>query len=289
MEKNNGKIAIAIVAMFVVALSVVGFTYAYFTAQVQGNTADKSVEVTAGKLAIVYANGNEILAQNLVPGWVSDDAHFYDSQYSLAVDASGNYLTDADGNYKIVAVNTADCAKKSDGQNPGTADGKVGPVTFSVSNATDNTGDNAYIIRLKDISNGLAEADRVNFFVTLYNTDTNTVVWSGNLLSTSPQVIVSEPLTIAKTYTDSTLTANAQDYKIVATYKNIDGAQSSKGVSVKATVEIVGVVKATAASEGIQVGDWIDADGVKVNFPAANVQVPDNGIDTTYNFKCDNQ
>ena len=31
MDNNNKRIAIAIVAMFVVALSIIGFTYAYFT------------------------------------------------------------------------------------------------------------------------------------------------------------------------------------------------------------------------------------------------------------------
>ena len=57
MEKNNGKIAIAIVAMFVVALSIVGFTYAYFVASVTNNDADTSVQVTAGEL--VSKNKNE--------------------------------------------------------------------------------------------------------------------------------------------------------------------------------------------------------------------------------------
>ena len=51
MERNNGKIAIAIVAMFVVALSIVGFTYAYFVANVEGNT-DTNVTVTSGELIL---------------------------------------------------------------------------------------------------------------------------------------------------------------------------------------------------------------------------------------------
>ena len=66
MKNNNGKIAIAIVAMFVVALSVVGFTYAYFTATVKGNEANESVKVTAGKLEIVYGSGTKLQAQNLL-------------------------------------------------------------------------------------------------------------------------------------------------------------------------------------------------------------------------------
>ena len=40
-QKTNGKIVIAILAMFAVAASVIGFTYAYFTADLQRNTQDE--------------------------------------------------------------------------------------------------------------------------------------------------------------------------------------------------------------------------------------------------------
>ena len=59
------KIIVSVTGIFLVLVLLVGFTYAYFTAQVKGNTADKSVEVTAGKLSIVYTNGNEISAKNI--------------------------------------------------------------------------------------------------------------------------------------------------------------------------------------------------------------------------------
>ena len=48
MEKNNnGKLAIAIVAMFVVALSIVGVTYAYFTSQTVYNESEEDPRVLA--------------------------------------------------------------------------------------------------------------------------------------------------------------------------------------------------------------------------------------------------
>ena len=239
MKENNGKIAIAVVAMFVVALSIVGFTYAYFTAQVKGNTADKSVEVTAGKLSIVYANGNEILAQNIVPGWVSDGKHYYDSMCSSSID------TDAAGNHKITAVST-DVVKDGKCSTtdtrvpsvavPKAADGITNPVTFTVKNATDNTGDNKYVIRLTNITNGLATGDQANFVLTLKQGAT--VVWSGHLAKTGEtQVIVPSAMEIG---------ANdaPQSYSINLAYKNVNSPQESKNATVKATVEIVGVTDA---------------------------------------------
>ena len=246
MKENNGKIAIAVVAMFVVALSIVGFTYAYFTAQVKGNTADKSVEVTAGKLSIVYANGDEILAQNIVPGWVSDGKHYYDSMCSSSID------TDAAGNHKITAVST-DVVK--DGKcsttdtrvpsvtAPTAADGLTTPVIFTVKNADDNTGDNKYVIRLTGIQNGLATGDQANFVLTLKQG--NTVVWSGQLAATGskPQVIVPNAMEIKAG-------AAAQSYSINLAYKNVDSPQESKNATVKATVEIVGVTDANVTEDG---------------------------------------
>lgn len=256
-SENNGKIAVAIVAMFVVALSIVGFTYAYFTAQVKGNTADKSVDVVAGKLAITYANGNEILAQNIVPGWISDGDHYYDSKCSSSLD------TDEAGNHKITAVKKSDLAagkcsatdqRDAAVTSPTAADGLTTPVTFTVKNADDNTGDNKYIIRLKSITNGLAAADQTNFVLTLKQGET--VVWSGQLAASGDQVIVPSAMTITAGGAD-------QSYSINLAYKNVESAQESKGVGVKATVEVIGVTTNAA-------GDTVDEDGRTYTFPTAN-------------------
>lgn len=255
MRNNNGKIAIAIVAMFVVALSVVGFTYAYFTATVKGNSANESVKVTAGRLEIVYGNGTKLKAQNLVPGWTSDGTHYYDAQYS-STDSNG------DGIYEIKAVTTGKYAKKSDNTIPGEADGIANAATFTVSNSVDNTDNNDYIIRLKDITNGLASDDQAYLWVTLKSG--NTVVWSGNLSATSetPQVIVPAARTILKD-------GASQSYSVSLTYQNKDGAQTSKGVGVVATVEVIGVVCSDADKKVC-----VDADSVPVTFPTANTTEP---------------
>lgn len=254
MKENNGKIAIAVVAMFVVALSIVGFTYAYFTAQVKGNTADKSVEVTAGKLSIVYANGNDILAQNIVPGWISDGKHYYDSMCSSSLDTVK--IGDKEV-HKITAVSTetvdlASNPKKCSSTDtrvpsvvsPSSNDGLTNPVTFTVKNADDNTGDNKYVIRLTGIQNGLTPGDQTNFVLTLKQGAK--VVWSGQLAASGTQVIVPNAMEIKAG-------ADDQEYSINLAYKNVDSPQESKNATVKATVEIVGVTDANVTEDGVTI------------------------------------
>lgn len=272
MRNNNGKIAIAIVAMFVVALSVVGFTYAYFTATVKGNSATESVKVTAGELSIVYGEGKTLTAQNLVPGWTSDGKHYYDVQHS----SKDNGKKDAQGNpiYEISATNTTANPKKSDNTTPGVADGIADKVPFTVSNATNNDGDNNYIIRLKDIKNGVVGDDAKYLWVTLYETTisgettTYNAIWSGNLANAGTQIIVPEVRTITKD-------GAKQTYAVGLTYQNVtDREQTSKGVGVSATVEVVGVQKNQAQK-------WVDADGHEVKFAVANTTDYATKLETT--------
>ena len=249
-SENNGKIAIAIVAMFVVALSVVGFTYAYFTAQVQGNTATKSVEVTAGRLEVLYAQGNKIEAQNIVPGWISDGVHYYDPIYS-----QGAEITPGSGIYPITAVTTTDHATKSDDSTPGSADGITSPVTITVSNTANNTGDNNYVIRLTNITNGIASTDQANLKVTLKKGAS--VLWSGALAASGTQIIVPAAELL------SNGASNHNDYTLYLTYVNTNSSQNvSLGKSVTATADIIGVV-----NNGT---NWVDADGNIVTFATAS-------------------
>ena len=303
-SENNGKIAIAIVAMFVVALSVVGFTYAYFTAQVRGNTGVKSVEVTAGRLEVLYEHGNVIRANNVVPGWVSNGTYYYDPVYSTKVldpIVSGDSTT-----YKIVAVktnNTVTCTNGSSSvassctdtavASPTSADGITAPIAFSVSNTNNNTADTKYIIVLRDIENNIAAADKENMKVTLYSGTfdsqqpdaykTATPIWSGTLADTtasgSYQIIVPKVETIANG-------GSAKNYFLVMTYVNAADTQenatagnqdSSKAVSVSATVEIIGVEQ-NPAGDITSTTNWFDADGNSITFPAANTTVPSNGL-----------
>lgn len=247
-SENNGKIAVAIVAMFVVALSIVGFTYAYFTAQVKGNTADKSVDVVAGKLVIKYAQTKKLEAQNVLPGWVSDGKHYYDpsaSRYDTGEkDASGNAIIGLSAITDDTKFDN-ETFPRTENFTPAAKDGITDPVEFTVANDTDNAGDNTYVIELVDIANGIK--DTANFVYTLYDGDT--VINSGSLNASGTQII-SGVQTLAKG-------ASAKTYTVKFGYKNLENQDASKTQTVTATVKVMPVAKNTA-------GTWVDADNAAV-------------------------
>lgn len=247
-NNNNSKIAIAIVAMFVVALSVVGFTYAYFTASVAGNTADKSIEVKAGVLRVNYDAGDTIDVINVVPGWVSDGRTYYNSSKV------------EDG--EIIAYQSTDNATaKSEIAALGTTEKAVGlakPVTFSVTNTGDTQNTAYYAIKLTNIANEIPAADQENLTVALYegeydeatfNGDSKpTPIYSGKLNTSGvDQYIVDE----VKLTSGTTVT----NYYLVVSYANVEGTQNdSMGKAIKATVEVVGLNR-------LADGSYVDATG----------------------------
>lgn len=237
-SKNNGKLAIAIVAMFVVALSIVGITYAYFSATVVGNTKDKSVDVTAGILEINYAKGNTIKAQNIVPGWVSDGAHYYDPNGSV-------YDVDGQGTKGVKAITKTDCETVVCSiETPGEKDGITDPVTFSVKNTDKNTGTTYFAIELVNVENGIVDTENLTYKLykaTAENATTGgTLMTSGTLVSTTngendPQIIVNA----AETLTDNDTT---NYYYLMLEYANADTDQyASIAKTVKATVKVEGL------------------------------------------------
>lgn len=69
MEKSKKKgIIIGIVSLFVVTLTLLGLTYAYYRTRIIDNPNDKSISVTSRKLELTYVNGNEIVNSTLLPG-----------------------------------------------------------------------------------------------------------------------------------------------------------------------------------------------------------------------------
>ena len=165
MERKNGKVAIAIVAMFVVALSIVGITYAYFTAGITNNSATKSISASAGKLVVSYTEGQDtIVVSNIVPGWMTDNDSYYDPLYSAVND---------NGTIKITAV------KESETQQTPTVDptdyGQQEPYYFQIGPGQGNTGTVTYAIMLYNIENGIPAADQTNFEWRLYTYDDTAV------------------------------------------------------------------------------------------------------------------
>ena len=127
MEKNNGKLAIAIVAMFVVALSIVGVTYAYFVSRVNYNTSDE-VQVESGILQVNYAAGTSIDTTGLtiVPGWKNDGKMIY------------HPIKSVDENGHITSVNI-------DAVEDTTYDANVrNPITFTITNSSEPAGKEAF-------------------------------------------------------------------------------------------------------------------------------------------------
>jgi len=264
MEKGNGKIAIAIVAMLVVALSIVGVTYAYFVASVQGNTnpAEK-VEVQAGMLEVTYQDGDEISATNIVPGWASDGDSYYDPVASAfkvsdtvtgikAVKASEDKFTDGTNlqNTKSITSN-----------HPVTP-----PATFSVRNSGDSKNSAYYAIKLVDVVNGLVNdtdaAGEQNLTVTLYKgewTEGMTAEQLASLEVDTYTLTTGEEQFIGGVYqTDGTELAN---FFIIVRYAEDGNEQDSDSVmTVSAKVKVVGLHNKGTAGAPV----WVDAVGTTI-------------------------
>ena len=239
MEKNNnGKIAIAIVAMFVVALSIVGITYAYFTASVTPNTTAKSVEVTAGVLKVKYTAGDSIntTGKTIVPGWKSDGKQVY---YAPAI---------TDGQIHSVSVDTI---TDEDDKTAYSAN-VVHPLTFSVQDQSSTGATAYYAIKLTNITNGIAAAnenDAENVKVTLVSgtwdkaTATGTpATLSGVTLATDLQMaatggnnVLSTPIAITG--------GTTHNFYLIVEYadSDADDQNASQQATLAATVEVVGL------------------------------------------------
>lgn len=65
------RIITSMIAILLLVFALFGITYAYFTAKVKGNTNDKSVDVSAGKLELTYGDGNGFIkVDKIQPGEV---------------------------------------------------------------------------------------------------------------------------------------------------------------------------------------------------------------------------
>ena len=68
---NSGKgsiILFTIIAVATLLVSVVGATFAYFGAAMNGRESQKTIQVTSGTLSIEYGTNSKINASNLNPG-----------------------------------------------------------------------------------------------------------------------------------------------------------------------------------------------------------------------------
>ena len=63
------KIIVSVVGITIVLLALLGLTYAYFLTRIQGNTNEKSINVTTADLKLVYGDGSDgvIGGENILP------------------------------------------------------------------------------------------------------------------------------------------------------------------------------------------------------------------------------
>lgn len=275
-SKNNGKIVLGVLIMFVVALSIIGVTYAYFVATFTNNNNPESVKITAGELIANYSHGTSIDVTNVVPGWVSDGLHYYDVDVAAA---QGGHI------YATKAASSADVGKGYAIERYGIAQ----PISFSVSNNSESDDTIAYAIYLNVMNNGIYEesidtdnseankalyaADKANLLVSLYKGtfDISKGVadnfGDGNELLTGPfvladtgeQIMVTAPETIAKG-------GAANNYFVVFEYVNQENTvQISQGLQLKVEAEIKGIQEDNAGNDV-----WYDEDNREVTFATAS-------------------
>ncbi len=76
-QKKGNTVLLTVIAVATLLVAVVGATFAYFTASVQGNNTASSVIVNTATLGnIVYENGDEIKMDNAYPGAYSNEIEF---------------------------------------------------------------------------------------------------------------------------------------------------------------------------------------------------------------------
>ena len=68
--KNKKQIVIATSVLVLVTILLLGLTYAYYKTRINGNTKDKSINVTSKKLEITYGDGNGVIeGAGIEPGY----------------------------------------------------------------------------------------------------------------------------------------------------------------------------------------------------------------------------
>lgn len=67
LESRKAKILAIVFALLIVALVTIS-SYAYFSASVLGNDQSKNTVITTGKMEVTFTDGQQITANNLIPG-----------------------------------------------------------------------------------------------------------------------------------------------------------------------------------------------------------------------------
>ncbi len=89
MEKKN-VVLLTVIAVATLLITVVGATFAYFTATVSGTEKAEEIKITAANdLTITYNDGETITGENILPGW----GETYDKNNSYEMTVVNNSKT----------------------------------------------------------------------------------------------------------------------------------------------------------------------------------------------------
>ena len=95
-SKKGNTMLLTVIAVATLLVAIVGATFAYFTATVQGNDTASSVIVNTAALGTVtYTNGNELNIPNALPG----------AQASVKFTIAQSAIANVDVDYTISWVN----------------------------------------------------------------------------------------------------------------------------------------------------------------------------------------
>ena len=90
---RKSKIIVSITGITIVALALLGITYAYYLTRIEGNTNTNSISITTADLKLSYDDGNEIVTENnIMPGTTVGEKTF-------TISNTGNSTVE---NYKVV-------------------------------------------------------------------------------------------------------------------------------------------------------------------------------------------
>lgn len=111
-NKGGSTVLLTVIAIATLVVALVGATFAYFTATVQGNNEASSIVIRTASIGnIVYENGTELTLENAYPGAYSNKITFTVSSvdndaalpYELSwVEVSNDFVLDSEGNSDLV-------------------------------------------------------------------------------------------------------------------------------------------------------------------------------------------
>lgn len=122
MEKKN-VVFLTVLAIATLLTAVVGTTFAFFTATVNGNNDATPTTITTATLGVEYSDGAQINATNIAPGWTS-------KTYTCS---TSGYLYDATSGMCKKAGQPDEAANEIAGKVITVTNNSTIPVTYTIS------------------------------------------------------------------------------------------------------------------------------------------------------------